>query len=758
MSTLKKLICLCCLFAGVAVAQQSRSYLIHNRGMLHQTVYNTGELGRAYDNSALKLVPGEPSFEWPGNFASGASSNFVTIVDGQQYAGHNNSYGGGVHIAADRVGGLTRLYSFCGGLNDIGLLAGVYAFPQSQVRIENFPVLADGSLNPAYNPNEAEEKIVTKWATSVGLTVTRTSRAWSFPDYDDFIIYEYEFENTGDMNPPAAATPARLTDILINFSHGLAGGQFGYERVYNSWSNTAIIPNLNARFDRQRWLQYALHRTGNPEPKYFGEWATTGKNGGGLLSPQAPGYMILYYDTAHIVRRGDGTKVVITGADTIAWDAKGHVKQPYSVIIETQVMTTVKMVRDFLDISLGRKYSVNTNVNVFGPDWVGRPRFNWPQGVPQAIGRDYCFGPYNLNPGEKIHITVAEVCGYGAARQEETEAGVKDIGGSNGNQTLAESAIEPPASVIGAAVDSIYAFYTVPNYWVPKRQNELNKSSVNTTLYGSDYLSKYQLPDYVNSSVVTIREAADRAIQAYTNTPLVNHNSVQYWPEKSSEHGIYALPIPVPAPTITIENTSAGENRIVWGPQVESFTTPRLQGTLDHYELCRATQSIGPWTKLANIAKRDPVYFIDGKYQFLDKNTHIGDQFYYTVVSVDDKGNRSGRTNVKLHQSVIGSELTLKEVFVAPNPFIVKSGFSGISTGGDINAALRFYNLPRVCTIRIYSFSGQLIQTVEHNADQNSESYFQLTRNFQLVASGVYFFAVTTPEGARSHGKFIIIN
>ena len=80
--------------------------------MLHQTVYNTGELGRAYDNSALKLVPGEPSFEWPGNFASGASSNFVTIVDGQQYAGHNNSYGGGVHIAADRVGGLTRLYSF----------------------------------------------------------------------------------------------------------------------------------------------------------------------------------------------------------------------------------------------------------------------------------------------------------------------------------------------------------------------------------------------------------------------------------------------------------------------------------------------------------------------------------------------------------------------------------------------------------------------------------------------------------------------
>jgi hypothetical protein len=109
MSPIKNLLCLLCLCAGVAAAQQSRSYLIHNRGMLHQTVYNTGELGRAYDNSTLKLVPGEPSFEWPGNFAAGVASNFVTIVDGQQYAGHNNSYGGGVHIAADRVGGLARL-------------------------------------------------------------------------------------------------------------------------------------------------------------------------------------------------------------------------------------------------------------------------------------------------------------------------------------------------------------------------------------------------------------------------------------------------------------------------------------------------------------------------------------------------------------------------------------------------------------------------------------------------------------------------
>ena len=748
MSSIKNLLYLFCLFASVAGAQMQRNYLVHKRGMLHQAVYNTGELGKAYEPSNPSTIPGIPSFEWPGNFATGASQNFVTIVDGQQYSGHHNSYGGGLQIGTDRAGSLTRLYAYCGGLNDVTVVEGQQSFPLSQVRIENYPVLADGSLNPAYNPNEAEEIIIAKWATPVGLTVTRTSRAWSFPDYDDFIIYEYEFENTGDMKPPAPPTPARLTDLIINFSYGITGGKFGYERVSNSWANTVIEPNLNARWDRQRWLQYGLHRTGNPEPKYFGEWATTGKNGGGLLSPQAPGYMALYYDTQHLVRRGDGTRVIISGADTISWDVNGRIKQPYSLIIETQVMTTTKILRDIIDITQGRKYGCNTELSTFGPDWIGRATFNWRQSVPQAIGRDFAFGPYNLAPGEKIHITMAEVCGYGAARLEETNAGVKDIGGSNGNSTIGAS----------ESGDSLYAFYTVPNYWVPKKQNELNRNSVNTVLYGSDYLSKYSLPDYVNSNVVTVREVVDRAIQAYTNEPLVNHNTVQFWPEQYREHGVYTLPIPVPAPAIDVENTVLGENRITWGAQVESFSSPRLQGTLDHYELARATQSIGPWTTLARIPKRDPAYFIDGKYQFLDKNTRIGDNFYYSVVSVDNKGNKSGRTNVIMHQASIGAESALRKVFVAPNPFIVKSGYAGISTEGDINAQLRFYNLPRKCTIRIYSLAGQLVQTIEHDVDQNVHAYFQLTRNNQLIASGLYFFVVDSPDGARANGKFVIIN
>lgn len=266
------------------------------------------------------------------------------------------------------------------------------------------------------------------------------------------------------------------------------------------------------------------------------------------------------------------------------------------------------------------------------------------------------------------------------------------------------------------------------------------------------------MPDYVNSAVVTVREVADRAIQAYTGEPLVNHNDVQYWPERSRERGAYNLPIPVPAPAIVLENTVLGENRILWGPQVESFTAPGLQGAFHHYEVYKSSHPLGPWIRLAVVQARDPQYFTGTTYQFIDKNSRIGDYFYYSVLSVDNRGNKSGRTNTTLHQSSIGAAPSLGKVFVAPNPFLVKSGQGGESVGGDINSQLRFYNLPRRCTIRIYSYSGQLVQTIEHDEDRINHPYFQVTRNNQLIAAGVYFYVVDAPDGSRTHGKFVIVN
>jgi hypothetical protein len=57
----------------------------------------------------------------------------------------------------------------------------------------------------------------------------------------------------------------------------------------------------------------------------------------------------------------------------------------------------------------------------------------------------------------------------------------------------------------------------------------------------------------------------------------------------------------------------------------------------------------------------------------------------------------------------------------------------------------------------IYSFAGQLVYTMEHNEPEYSAKWTQLTINKQDLASGVYYFVVETPEGDKSHGKFIVI-
>ena len=83
----------------------------------------------------------------------------------------------------------------------------------------------------------------------------------------------------------------------------------------------------------------------------------------------------------------------------------------------------------------------------------------------------------------------------------------------------------------------------------------------------------------------------------------------------------------------------------------------------------------------------------------------------------------------------------------------MKSGFSG--TGEE--DMIGFYGLPEKCTIKIYSFAGQLVKVIEHDDPTYNTTWMQVTRNQQEIASGVYFYVVTTPDGEKATGKFVII-
>ena len=144
-------------------------------------------------------------------------------------------------------------------------------------------------------------------------------------------------------------------------------------------------------------------------------------------------------------------------------------------------------------------------------------------------------------------------------------------------------------------------------------------------------------------------------------------------------------------------------------------------------------------------------------YEFVDSDPtyKLGEEKYYSVTSVDEYGNQSGKSNFTPHIRDIGPYSELSNVHAVPNPYIRESGFTGEL---GVERHIKFYGLTKRCTIRIFSFSGQLVATIEHdNINSFSNFWNQESRNNQDVASGVYFYVVTSPGGEQASGKLIIV-
>jgi len=742
--------------------------------MLWETVFNTGEIGRAYDDGASGSLPEHHSMEWPGNSA-------FRLGD-EKFDGFYNAFGGGIWIAGDTGrAGNRKFYTLPnGGIAQCGMASdnngnavpveGIYSFPISIEKSTNFPLSADGSVNSNYVPNEAEEIITAKWDTPYGVTVTRTSRAWSFPDYDDFIIYEYELENTGNRLP-AGASHDTLYEMTVTFGYAFCPSMVAYQRQYGKWSSGDMnSEDMYGRFDLKRWLWYGHNRTGKPDPVYFSQWASTGEHGGGLTGPASVGFMPLYYDHDHLAkfRETPRTQFYVNTLDGISdhayiWDKKlangitpandARFKQPYLTRTENTNMQATKP-SDWLNGKLIRKtspfipgrlqlkgqlYQDTAKITSY---WFGRAQMVVTQAYTQASAKAYGFGPYVLPPHEKLRFAIAEVAGYGPGVASDSV--YKDFGGGTG-----DTPVEPGPF-----------FHPIPSWSSTLTYEYLNKTP--GLSMGSTYLQNYPLPPYVNSNVISMRQVADRAIQMYTGGPVIKYDTLQFEPLNSPPTGVYEpLTLPCPSPVITITGEGAIVSRITWGPQVESITTSTpgfasLRAPLSHYRVMRAVNPIGPWTVLDSmVSRRDSRYFdaTANRYVYNDLTAHLNTTYYYAVVSIDASGAKGGLTNVTRHDAQSTAVTKLGKVYAAPNPFIVSSGYS------DNADKIGIYGLPAHATIHVYSYGGQLVHTLEHDTDKYSTAWLQISRNNQWIASGVYYFTVEDrTTGEKAWGKFIIIH
>ncbi len=106
---------------------------------------------------------------------------------------------------------------------------------------------------------------------------------------------------------------------------------------------------------------------------------------------------------------------------------------------------------------------------------------------------------------------------------------------------------------------------------------------------------------------------------------------------------------------------------------------------------------------------------------------------------------------------ILVAPANLGNVMVYPNPYKPNSGLGHeyITFGSkrDITRALTSY-----ATIKIYTISGDLVRTLEVTPEDNGQKVWYADNDARnKVASGVYIYLITNPQGEKCIGKLAII-
>jgi hypothetical protein len=109
---------------------------------------------------------------------------------------------------------------------------------------------------------------------------------------------------------------------------------------------------------------------------------------------------------------------------------------------------------------------------------------------------------------------------------------------------------------------------------------------------------------------------------------------------------------------------------------------------------------------------------------------------------------------------VAKAQSEMDKIAVVPNPYTGAASWEPLSNSvGRGERRIYFIHLPNQCTIRIYSMSGKLVQTLEHNStiSDGQEAWNLVSKDGMDIAYGIYVYHVDAPGIGEKIGRFAII-
>ena len=594
-----------------------------------------------------------------------------------------------------------------------------YPPPQIQVDAYNLsePILEGDEVAPDKIPGTADVMTESIIRNRIGLEIKARVLAWSQKNHDDYLIWDYTVTNTGnvDQDPEIELPNQTLTGLYIMRQYEIFPNQGSIE--WSSWYGCRPGEDLR--------ITYSYHSRAKGSD--FDTFGNTQKGTGQIRGPVWAGEAILN------ISQGNGPDDItqpqmhcVGGPDDYEFKVDAYLLRPEA---DWELAYKVMQLGYKAHVAKGQNpdYMEGTypgthhdkEMDKRGVIWLAdyAPWWFWHQVASCAAG------PYTLKPGESIRFVRSFVAGSITDEQ----------GWLIGQAWKAGKVKEQYPIDISKLAEYYPPFATSPDVIAPSENDRYKDMWVCT---GKDSLFKNA-----------------RASQ---------------WNWKQN----YNIPVPPPPPSVTVKSLP-DKILVSWDNISESasdFAGYRVYRAVGGYEYNNISGTvIGKFTRVFETKKPNVVR------QFEDKSAERGQAYYYYVTAFDDGLQngpdwdgvvRSLESGHRVNRTTLGAKLTrnagtsLDNVRIVPNPFNIQA--RGLQWKGE-NDRIMFMNLPPVCTIKIYTESGDLVKVLEHTNGSGDESWgvlsqeWSTTQSGQVIVSGIYIANVTTPDGESKNVKFLVV-